>query len=223
MVWVHIIAVHGVYDMAWTYATLTSAIQNWTENDATEFTSIIDDIIALAELRILKEVDLTISRKETTTSITSGANVAAVPSDIIVPRWIRIQNGAYLLPKDESFMREYSPTSSTSGAPRYYAWSGDGATNFIISPYANATTTLEVGYTYRITGLSSGNTTNWLGTNAPDVLLYACLLEAALFEKQEQQELQKITMMYERALQTLAKEEQEKRRTDNYRAGEQRL
>ncbi len=207
----------------WTYATLTQAIQDWTENDATEFTDKIDEIIGLAELRIEKEVpSLPAFRKASasTISLTSGATTVTAPSDIVAPRWLRIQNGAYLLQKNEDFIRTFQPATGTNdGSPRFYAWSEDGSTNLLIGPAADANYTLEIGYTYRPTGLSSGNTTSWLGTNAPDVLLYACLIESLAFMKHEAQGQENWQKLYDRALMTLKDEEVKRRHTDEYRAG----
>ena len=62
--------------MGLTYVQLKQAIQDWTENDSTEFTAAtgsgiapIDVCIANAELRIMKEVDLTAFRKTTTINL----------------------------------------------------------------------------------------------------------------------------------------------------------
>ena len=113
--------------ISWTYTTLTQAIQDWTENDASEFTTNIANIIGLAELRIEKEVPkLPVFRKPTASTITlsSLGTTVTAPSDIVTPRWLRIQNGAYLLQKDESFIRAYQSTTGTNnGSPRFYAGS----------------------------------------------------------------------------------------------------
>ena len=95
----------------------------------------------------------------------------------------------------------------------------DGETNLLIGPAADAIYTLEIGYYYRPTGLTSSNATTWLGTNAPDVILYACLLESMAFMKQEAQGMQAWQGMYDRALMTLKDEEVKRRHIDEYRAG----
>ena len=205
-----------------TYAQLTSDIQAWTENDATEFTAAIDRIISLAELRVLREVDLTIAHKQDLTlSLSSGGSTITAPTDMVVPRWLRVQNGAYLLKKDESFIKEYAPSSSTTGSPKFYSYQGDGTT-LLIGPFADVAYTLEIGYTYRIAGLSSSTTTNWLSTNAPDALFYACLIESSGFTMVEDNVVQRWISMYERARETLKREEETRRRTDEYRAKEKR-
>lgn len=201
-----------------TYDQLVAAIQAWTENDAAEFTAtaVMDLIIDLAELRIFKENDLVIARKTATGSITTGT--LAVPADIVRPRWIQLTTGGMLQQKDESFIKEFT---ATSGVPRFYSWSGDGSANFLITPTATAATAVDIGYTYRPTGLSSSNTTSWLGTNYPDVLLYASLLEAELFMKGEQQGVSRWVDSYKKSAGEMMLEEA-RRMTDSYRAGELR-
>jgi hypothetical protein len=114
----------------------------------------------------------------------------------------------------------YQPATGTNdGSPRFYAWAEDGETSLLIGPAADAAYTLEIGYTYRPDGLTSSNTTTWLGTNAPDAILYACLLESMAFMKEEAQEQKRWEDMYGRALTTLKGEEEKRRRTDEYRAG----
>lgn len=202
------------------YTQLTQRIINWTEDDSAELSGVIDDIIDLAEIRILKEANPVVARKISNISLTGGNPDAAIPADIVTPRWIRIQNGDTLLQKDESYIRELWPSAAATGVPKYYAWSGDGTVNFIVAPTPAVATTLEIGYTYRIAGLSSGNPTNWLSVNAADLLFYACMLEAMAFLKMTDVETQKFTALYERALQSFIVEDKQRRLTDSYRTGD---
>ena len=62
---------------------------------------------------------------------------------------------------------------------------------FILAPTPNSDFTFELHYVYRpesITASSDG--TSWLGTNAPDALLYGSLVEAATFLKLDPTEIQ---------------------------------
>ncbi|KKK95884.1 hypothetical protein LCGC14_2668350, partial [marine sediment metagenome] len=80
----------------------------------------------------------------------------------------------------------------------------------------------ELAYTRRPNGLSSTTSNTWLGDNAGDVLLYACLVEAYLFMKGEAQALQGWETKYQTALQSLAREEESRQRRTEYRYGEKR-
>lgn len=59
--------------MAFTYSTLKTAIQGWTENDASEFIAANDTIIDLAEHRIYRDADLGVFRvTDTSLNLSSG-------------------------------------------------------------------------------------------------------------------------------------------------------
>jgi len=65
----------------YTYATLTQAIQDYTDNDEAVFVSRIPDFVEAAEERILKEVPLEIFRKNATASFIAGNRYVPKPSD----------------------------------------------------------------------------------------------------------------------------------------------
>ena len=106
--------------MGLTYVQLKQAIQDFTENAATDFTAAtgsgvapIDVCIQLAELRIAKELDLTAFKKTSTISISQYSPTSAVPEDLVVPRYLRVQNGDFLLEKDDFQRPESSKTQKT--------------------------------------------------------------------------------------------------------------
>ena len=223
--------------MGLTYVQLKQAIQDWTENDGTEFTTAtgsgiapIDVCIANAELRIMKELDLNAFRKTTTIASGTAVSGVAMPQDLVVLRFLRIQNGNMLYLKDETFIREYTknPTTGT-GTPIYYSYQRPGTayttsnrhTNIIFAPTPGVDTTCEIGYTYHVPGLSASNANTYLGDNCQDTLLYGCLIEAATFMKDPQQ-LTNYQQLYERAVQTLGVEEQVRMRNTELYKGELR-
>jgi hypothetical protein len=206
--------------MALTYTQLKTAIKNFLEEDYTEFDDSIDTIIDLAELRCHREADLTEWRKSSTMSITAATYTATAPTDMVVPRWLQVDSDAsMLLQKDESFIKELG---TATGTPRFYAYEDDG-TSILFWPSPSGTTTINIGYTYRTTGLSDSSTTSWLGDNAPDLLLYACFIEAANFMKAPPVDFNKYSNLYDRALQTLRVEQEVRKRGDHYRGGDSPL
>ena len=60
----------------------------------------------------------------------------------------------------------------------------------------------------------------YLGDYCGDALLYACLLESGNFMKVDQGQMQRWQQLYERAVQTLATEEQVKMRNSTLMQGE---
>ena len=61
--------------------------------------------------------------------------------------------------------------------------SSTSGTVITLAPTPDATYAYQVDYINPATGLSSSNTTTWLGDNAENVLLSACLYEASAFLK----------------------------------------
>jgi len=202
-----------------TYAQLVQSIKDWTANSETTFTGEIDFIIELAEVRILRDTDLNAARKDATATLSKGDEFLSMPSGAAVLRSLQAvsSTGArtYLLQKDKSFMDDYISDRSVEGSPRYYAhWDND---TIYIVPSPSADTTVEMSYTYRPSGLSSSTTTTWISINAPDALLYACLVEASLFMKEAPDLTQSYTVKYQEALQRVIIEENLRNRTDEYR------
>lgn len=61
--------------------------------------------------------------------------------------------------------------------------SGVAGTVVMLAPTPDATLAYKADYLAPETGLSSSNTTSWIGNNAENVLLSASLLEASAFLK----------------------------------------
>jgi hypothetical protein len=119
--------------------------------------------------------------------------------------------------RDTSFMKEYWPDGSVTGIPKYYSvWDQN---TFYLAPTPNASYTVELGYIYRPAQLSPATPTTWISTNAPEALLYACLIQAYSYTKGPAEMLQYFRQAYKEALQGLGIEQQGRRRRDEYRDG----
>jgi hypothetical protein len=162
-----------------TYTQLRADIIAWTNNESTELAAALDTIISLAELRVYRELDLRIFRKSAAGAATAGSQYLPLPADCLVVRALRLSSGIHLLNRDESFIREFWPDPSILSGPRYYA-SWDEST-VILAPTPNQSYAVQLVYTRQPAGIGPGNTTTWLSLQAYDLLLYACLLEAAGF------------------------------------------
>ena len=221
-----------------TYSELVTQIREYTETDSNVFTTVIvNDFIEHAEIRIFRDVDLDVFRKYQTASLTSGdafvGMPGATPTDFSFIRSVNIFSPSgslggltdgerrYLEKKDTSFISEYHPSRTTTGIPKYYAnWDND---TIILAPTPNAAYTIELAYNALPTGLSSSNTTTWVSTNAPQLLLYACLVEAFKFLKGPDNMLQTYERYYQQALQPFAGEQMGRRRRDEYMDGVPRI
>ena len=221
-----------------TYSELVTQIREYTETDSNVFTTVIvNDFIEHAEIRIFRDVDLDVFRKYQTASLTSGdafvGMPGATPTDFSFIRSVNIFSPSgslggltdgerrYLEKKDTSFISEYHPSRTTTGIPKYYAnWDND---TIILAPTPNAAYTIELAYNALPTGLSSSNTTTWVSTNVPQMLLYACLVEAFKFLKGPDNMLQMYESYYRQSLTPFIGEQMGRRRRDEYMDGVPRI
>ena len=132
-------------------------------------------------------VDLPDFRKNATGTISSGSKYLAMPSDFLAPFSLSVTSSSnvfFLINKDVNFIQESFPVTTTTGRPEFYAIFD--SSNFIVGPTPDANYDAEIHYLYKPTSITaSGDGTSWLGTNAADVLLYGCLVEAYTFMKGE--------------------------------------
>jgi hypothetical protein len=145
--------------MSFTYTTLKTAIQDWTENTEATFKNNLSFFIKNAEERILKEVDLDFFRKNVTGTTTSGNEFLAVPDDYLASFSLSVTNSStkeFVLLKDVNFLQEFNPTGAT-GVPKYYAVYD--INNFILAPTPNAAFSAELHYYYRPTSLTNSSFT----------------------------------------------------------------
>ena len=170
------------------YTTLKTKIQNFIENDGSEFVASIDDIIAQAEAMVFQRLpNLPCFRNTFTgTLITNTSDYTIANARMIRQVFITdSSNKVYLNHRIDSYLRDYWPNSSNTGTPIMYSTksSGNDGTIITIAPTPSADLAYQVDFIAPETGLSSSNTTTWVDTNAPNVLLSAALYESSAFLK----------------------------------------
>ena len=168
------------------YTALVSAITDETENTDTTFQANIPVFVKNAEKRIYQAVKIPALRQNRTTNFQANNQYLALPTDYISTWEFAVIDGSgnysYLKPKDVSFIREAYPLPTYTGTPKY--WAQMDATTFIVAPTPATALQAELHYFgYPASIVDAG--TSWLGTNFDNLLLYACLVEAAAFMKSE--------------------------------------
>jgi len=222
-----------------TYSTLTTAIQNYTEVGTSVLSSTItDQFIDNSELRILREVPIDADRKEMLGNLTASKDNVHAPAGTLFVRDLQVYTSttaatganSFLLKKDISYLREYDAEETTTGTPKYYAMSGGaegtGATSsgrITIVPTPSSAFMYKIHYNARPIGLSSANTTTNLSLNFGNGLLYACLVEAFSYLKGPQDMLQLYEQKYQTEAQKFGGEQIGRRRRDDYTDGEPRI
>lgn len=207
--------------MSWTYATLTTAIQDYCEEDETSFVAHIPDFVKQTEDRILNSCQLPAFRKSCAGNMTLGNRFLALPSDYLSPYSVAIENSGseFLILKDVPWIREVYPDKTATSTPKYYATFSD--TSFLVGPTPDANFVVEIHYFYRPESIVTAST-SWLGTNAESCLLYGCLVEAYTYMKGEQDLIQTYEARYREALDELKDLGEGFSQSDNYRGRELR-
>ena len=222
-----------------TYSTLTTAIQNYTEVGTSVLSSTItDQFIDNSELRIQREIPIDADRKEMIGNLTASKDNVYAPAGTLFVRGLQVYTStsvatganSFLIKKDIRYLREYDAAETTTGTPKYYAMSGGaegtGATSsgrLTIVPTPSSAFMYKIHYNARPVGLSSANTTTYLSLNFGNGLLYACLVEAFSYLKGPQDMLQLYEQKYQTEAQKFGGEQIGRRRRDDYTDGEPRI
>ena len=156
------------------YATLQTSIAGFLHR--TDLTAMIKEFIADAETRIYN--DIRIKAMETAFQDDIAAGVIPLPTGFLEWRFLYVNTTPVqkLDRKDVEWIYQFYPTRDAGGIPKYFAREGE---NIIFAPYPDSTYEVKGIYYKRLDALSDANTTNWLIQNAPDVLRYGALCEAA--------------------------------------------
>ena len=148
----------------------------------------VDEIIAQAEDMIFQRLpNLPCFRNTTSANLVAGTNDYVVASARMIRQVSVISSNilSYLDHRVDSYLRDYWPNLTTQGTPKFYSTksANTSGTTITIAPTPNAADTYQVDFIAPETGLSSTNSNSWVGDNAENVLLSACLYEASAFLK----------------------------------------
>lgn len=157
-------------------------------------------LINMAERRIASELKIQGFIRAVNTAIPANTAVLRKPD-----RWrdtISIHSvGTPLFARSYEYLRGYWPDETATGAPEFYADYDYNHWLFVPTPAVN--TSVQILYYEQPQFLDDANQTNWLTEYAPNVLLYAALLEATPFLKNDDR-VQLWQNTYDRAAQALA-------------------
>ena len=193
-----------------TYDSLVQDIQNYAERpgDAV-FVAQIPRIIMMAENRIASEKKpLGLQR---VVSGTFAGSTMAKPERWRMTRSFSFVNAlnkrVYLKNREYEFCRSYWPNASLTDDPIYY--SDYDYEHFFIAPTPVAAYVFELLYFERPIPLDSTTQTNWNTQYAPQVLLYACLMDAMPFLKNSER-IPEFLELYKRAMDAITGEDSDR-------------
>jgi hypothetical protein len=176
--------------MSMTFDSLVIQVKNYLERDDATTVSEIPNFINQAQQRICRESKNIGLEQYVTGNFVPGVFTYAKPA-----RWRRNitfncgtgpaqENRSSILLRSYEFLISYWPDRTKTGTPDVY--SDYGYYNFIVAPTPDTTYPFEFSYLEIPATLSVVTQTNWLTDFAPDVLLYATLLEAMPYLKNDE-------------------------------------
>jgi hypothetical protein len=191
-----------------TFTTLQQDIRRYLErgftlaSDAIVYEQ-IPRLINLAERRIARELKVEGLINVVTSTMQVGLAVYPKPD-----RWRTTVSFNYgidnqytqLFPRSYEYVRSYWPNRDETSQPLFYA--DYDYNNWIVSPTPDQAYPFEVLVYQLLPLLDDANQTNWLTEYAPQVLLYASLLEATPFLKNDER-IAVWQSMYDRSAQAL--------------------
>lgn len=194
-----------------TYSSLLEDVRRYLERGFTaESDQIVYEqlprLITLGERRISRELKIQGFIRAVTTPLQAGVATYRKPD-----RWrdtvSMTLNGAPIFARAYEYCRNYWPDEAQTATPQFYA--DYDYNHWLITPTPNADSTLEVMYYEQPRFLGEDFQTNWLTEYAPDLLLYATLLEATPFLKKDER-IGTWQQLYDRAAQAINGEDLKK-------------
>lgn len=191
-----------------TYDSLLVDLRRYLERGFTqESDQIVYDqlprLITLGERRIARELKIEGFIRAVQTPLQIGVAVYLKPD-----RWrdtvSMTLNGVPIFARAYEYCRNYWPNEAQTGTPQFYA--DYDFQHWLIAPTPDADSTLEILYYEQPALLGEELQTNWLTEYAPDLLLYAALLEATPFLKSDER-MQTWQALYDRAAQAISGED----------------
>ena len=191
-----------------TYDSLLVDLRRYLERGFTQASDqIVYDqlprLITLGERRIARELKIEGFIRAVQTPLQIGVAVYLKPD-----RWrdtvSMTLNGVPIFARAYEYCRNYWPNEAQTGTPQFYA--DYDFQHWLLAPTPDAASTLEILYYEQPALLGEELQTNWLTEYAPDLLLYAALLEATPFLKSDER-IQTWQALYDRAAQAISGED----------------
>ena len=207
-----------------TYDSLVNDLLTYPDREDAPYIDQVPRLIMLAENRIASEVRGLGYIRYATAAFAIGTPVYVKPSrwrQTISLQYVNnVNKRATLFPRTLEFCRTYWPQGiSQTRAPKYYA--DYDYEHFLIAATPDGAYPFELAYHEKPLELSMSNQTNWTTQYNPQVLLYASLMEAAIWRKRWD-EAKTFEEQYNRAAQTLVREDQIRESDRSIKAGEDR-
>lgn len=177
--------------ITYTYDQLVTSLQKWRDDDNSEFVAAMPEFIGQGELRVLRELNLTLFDKTEIVKTTPGDRRVEKP-----PGWFMTRSiyrsledevaRSPMNPRTLDYCYGFAPDSGVQATPTQYADFSE--THWYVVPTPNSFIyDLHCFVGIRPPMLSPSVQSNWLGNNVGDLLHHAAHLNALRFLKKWQE------------------------------------
>jgi hypothetical protein len=160
-----------------TYSELVEEIQDICEDTNDEFVENIPRFIHRAQDQVQRDLGLALWRDyQDDVPITAAEYARNTDWLIVLSIYLPVQN-KFLERRSLDYVRVYG--GGTTGRPRF--WAEDMENTLLIGPTPDASYSALVEFYKRLPALSGDNETNWITSNAGDLLLLQSLINAGSY------------------------------------------
>jgi hypothetical protein len=191
---------------ALTYDSLVQDIKDYSERSDEPFLNQIPRLIMMAENRIASE-SKPFGFVRTVTGTLNG-NTLEKPTRWRKTKSFSLLDGTtrrYLYSREYEYCRSFWPNAALTALPKYYA--DYDYEHFFLAATPDQAYPFELQYYERPIPLSAENQTNWTTQYAPQLLLYATMMEAMPFLKTSER-IPEFQGLYDRAMAAITKEDE---------------
>ncbi len=177
------------------YSTLQTALANWMHRS--DLTTIVPDLIALAEMQLSVDLDTQWQWAQTALTTTASSQILTLPSDILAIKRLTALgnvNSVLVYMPPEAFDATYN--GNDTGMPEAFTMLGMTAS---LGPIPDAVYSVNCLYKQKIPALSITSPTNWLITAFPNLYLWGSILAAQIY-LQNDERMPLIVDLYSKAV-----------------------
>lgn len=175
------------------YVTQIATLAVVAETDPA-FVTILPQMITYAENRIYRDLDFlsTVEAKPNYSVNTNSRSLLVLASDFVTIQEVNLitptgvqnpENGTRvsLLPTTKEFINITYPSPSYKAQPEYFAMVDQN--NMLVGPWPDGTYYIEIVGTVRPNSLSSSNTTTFISTYLPDLMIMASMIYVSGYQR----------------------------------------